>query len=54
MIKNNAWKQSNGWENNDIASFLDAIYAGTKSNDFSEKTNWRNFAEIVYMGKIYE
>ena len=44
----------NGWEHNDIASFLDAIHAGTKDNGFSEKASWKNFAEIIYMGKIYE
>jgi len=44
----------NGWENNDIASFLDAMHAGTKDNNFSEEPNWKNFAEIIYMGKIYE
>jgi len=44
----------NGWENNDIASFLDAMHAGTEDNEFSKKASWKNFAEIIYMGKIYE
>lgn len=44
----------NGWENTDIASFLDAMHAGTKDNDFSKEASWKNFAEIIYMGKIYE
>jgi len=44
----------NGWEHNDIASFLDAMHAGTKDNEFSDEPNWNNFAKIIYMGKIYE
>lgn len=44
----------NGWENNDIASFLDAMHVGTKDNGLSKEASWKNFAEIIYMGKIYE
>ncbi len=46
------------WENQDINSFLEAIhgwvsdYHGDDIN-FSNPT-WKEFAAILYMGKIYE
>lgn len=44
----------NGWENNSIASFLDAMYAGTEGADYPKNPTWQIFAQILYMGKIYE
>lgn len=44
----------NGWEHNDIASYLDAMHAGTSDNNFPQEASWKSFARIIYMGKVYE
>ena len=45
---------ANGWENGSIAQFLEAMYSGGLSNTFPEEASWKTFAEILYLGKIYE
>ena len=50
-----------GWENGSIASFLGAISAWAAGNSgitgkpmVSDTPSWREFAKILYSGKIYE
>jgi hypothetical protein len=50
----------NGWENGTIETFLEAAMAWAKDSGFAEaqtiadKNPWREFAQFLYMGKIYE
>ncbi|MDW7691726.1 hypothetical protein R9C00_16725 [Flammeovirgaceae bacterium SG7u.111] len=46
---------ANGWENGTISSFLESIEAyGQDSEQIKEEPNWRNFALLLYAGKLYE
>jgi hypothetical protein len=45
------------WQNGDISSFLDAALAGFEADRSLAELKaptWRNFAEFLYSGKIYE
>ncbi len=45
----------NGWENGDIPAFLEAIEAyGEDSHQITEEPSWKNFALLLYAGKMYE
>ncbi len=46
-----------GWENGGISNYLDAIAACLEDGEWfkhSTKLDWKELAEIFYMGKIYE
>ncbi|WP_137111546.1 hypothetical protein [Rhodobacter sp. SY28-1] len=50
-----------GWENTSIGSFLEAAIAGARDNKLGQPGNyladsnpWRQAAEIMLLGKIYE
>jgi len=51
---------ANGWENGTIEAFLEAAVAWAEGSEFGAKqglspeNNWRQFAEFLYLGKIYE
>ena len=47
---------TNGWESETIEQYLEAATAWTKDSEtsFSSENPWRNFAEFLYMGKLYE
>ncbi|WP_449404962.1 DUF7660 family protein [Hymenobacter fodinae] len=46
---------ANGWENDSIASFLDAISRyGQDSQSISGAPSWKDFALLLYAGKFYE
>jgi rhamnogalacturonyl hydrolase YesR len=47
------WGGANGWQNSAISSFLEcaSCYFNEES---SEELSWRDFAEFLYFGKIYE
>jgi len=45
----------NGWENDTIVGFLASLIAyGEDSKMIDEKPNWKNFALLLFAGKIYE
>lgn len=45
----------NGWENETIVQFLEAIHAyGEDSSSIGEEANWKSFALLLYAGKFYE
>lgn len=45
----------NGWVNNSIDSYLDAIISYAEdSNTIEEPLNWHTIALLFYIGKIYE
>ncbi len=49
-----------GWENSSIEHFLESAVAWARSTDFGKTQGlaannpWRQFAEFLYCGKIYE
>jgi hypothetical protein len=45
-----------GWQNDTIEQYLESAAAWTKdsAHSFSSENPWRNFAEFLYMGKMYE
>ena len=45
-----------GWENPDLAGFLEALEAGGRDQGdrLPAEPGWRLFAELLWMGKIYE
>lgn len=45
-----------GWENPDLAGFLEALEAGGRSQGdrIPAEPSWRAFAELLWIGKIYE
>jgi len=51
---------ANGWENARIETFLEAAVAWAADTDFVQKQNdphvnsWRQFANFLYAGKLYE
>jgi hypothetical protein len=51
---------ANGWENCTIEGFLESAVAWVEDSDFgikqglSPENPWRQFANFLYMGKIYE
>jgi hypothetical protein len=51
---------ANGWENTTIDDFLDAASAWAKDTNMGEtqglpvNPTWKNFAVLLYCGKIYE
>jgi len=46
---------ANGWENDGIIQFLEAIHAyGEDSSSIGEEANWKSFALLLYAGKFYE
>ncbi len=51
---------ANGWENASIENFLEAAVAWADDSDFGEQQNlpgnnpWKQFANFLYAGKIYE
>jgi hypothetical protein len=51
---------ANGWENGTIEAFLEAAVAWAEASEFgvqqglSPENHWRQFAEFLYLGKIYE
>ncbi|MGA3081688.1 MAG: hypothetical protein ABSD44_09945 [Terracidiphilus sp.] len=51
---------ANGWENGSIEAFLDAAVSWAEATNFGERRKdladnpWRQFAEFLYLGKIYE
>lgn len=45
----------NGWQNETIVDFLEAIIAyGEDDSKKDDPPNWKDFAELLYAGKIYE
>jgi hypothetical protein len=51
---------ANGWENWTIEAFLESAVAWAEDSDFgvkqglSSENPWRQFANFLYLGKIYE
>lgn len=50
-----------GWENTSIGAFLEAAIAGARDNKLgqpggtcSDQNSWRQAAEIILLGKVYE
>ncbi len=50
-----------GWENTNIGDFLEAAVAGAKDNrlgklggTFADENAWRQAAQIILLGKVYE
>lgn len=54
------WGGANNWQNNSIAAFLSAGTAYFDHHDCPHRESnsvaptWRDFAEFLYFGKIYE
>ncbi|WP_041227023.1 DUF7660 family protein [Crinalium epipsammum] len=55
------WGGANGWQNSSLESFLGAALAWfdgsvnrDEIDDLPEYNQWRDFAEFLYCGKVYE
>ena len=45
----------NGWQNDTIEDFLDAIHSyGQDSSEIEDEPTWKSFALLLYAGKMYE
>ena len=42
------------WQNSSISTFLSSAIAGLEGNAAEEEATWQQFAEFLYLGKIYE
>lgn len=56
-----SFSSMNGWENTSIGAFLEAAIAGARDNKlgqpggtYSDHNSWRQAAEIILLGKVYE
>jgi hypothetical protein len=52
------WSGANGWQNGNIAMFLEGALAYVQSPNWperqSEAPSWKDLAKFLFMGKIYE
>jgi hypothetical protein len=51
------WEGAAGWQNGSIASFLESALSGAVAQEkwgSKRAPSWRDFAEFLYLGKIYE
>ena len=51
------WGGANGWQNGTISQFLESAVAGAEAQDDwgqGSSPSWKDFAEFLYLGKIYE
>ena len=51
------WGAVRGWQNTSISAFLEAaalVFEDGRYKDAESNLTWREFAEFLYLGKIYE
>lgn len=43
-----------GWQNSSISNFLSCAVAGMEAHPAEQQATWKQFAEFLWLGKIYE